>query len=579
MPTTITLTPTLTLSVANRSMPQSSIESVWSSINQHTRATGRTSTISIMDGSEQLRLWQLTPEGERTELPVPEVPTGEQADFSLSLSPWKMSVPRPEGPAVHQVSTLAVARAQAVEAATAGDVDLILQTAGTDDDKAETVSPVSPEVIEATQELEDDDDLWDELEDEEDPQQEKATRRRRRLLVTGACTLGAVVLTGAGLGTWAHLATPSSEQAQPAAAAPTTASPTPSSAPSSAAPVTSAAQAPTGFSGTASWEVVGATDQSAGLSWSGRQSAAVSGRTLNVVSTESGDLIDSLTLPQTTSGAPMPLADPDSDGGVIIEADNAVMTWGPDDDVIETEIPDDRRLVMRGSTAFTVPQNQDTRPESIELITPSGTTEVISPGQSSSPIALSDDGFLWASATDGGTLIRADFTGEETDSTRLIGPSSGTTIAQWLGASDDYAAAIWANDGSGSILAIHDAETGEVVDTEDLGTSPAGLRIAPSHDGQYLLAGSTLLDLGTGSISEPVEDMSTTSRDVTAVPGGWTATDTEGGSMFISTTGDTVQAPTETETLLGLADTDDIVVNNRGALAAYPPAPETETAQ
>lgn len=578
MPTTITLTPTLTLSVANRSMPQSSVESVWSSINQHIRATGRTSTISVMDGSEQLRLWQLTPEGERTELPVPELPTGEQADFSLSLSPWLMSVPRPEGSEVHQVSTLAVARAQAVDAATAGQVELILLTAGTDEDKAETVSPLSPQVIEATEEL-DDDDLWAELEDEDDPQQDKTTRRRRWLLVAGACTLGAVVLTGAGLGTWAHLTTPSSEQAPSAAPAPVTASPTPSSAPSSAAPVTSTAQAPLGFSGTASWEAVGATDQSAGLSWSGRHSAAVSGRTLNIVSTESGDLLDSLALPQTTSGAPMPLAGPGSEGGVIIEADDAVMTWGPDDDVIETEIPDDRRLVMRGSTAFTVPQNQDTRPESIELITPSGTTEVTSPGESSSPIGLSDDGFLWAAATDGGTLIRADFNGEETESTRLIGPSSGTTIAQWLGASDDYAVAIWANDGSGSILAIHDAETGEVVDTEDLGTSPAGLRIAPSHDGQYLLAGSTLLDLGTGSIGEPVEDMSTTSRDVTAVPGGWTATDTEGGSMFISTAGDTVQAPTETETLLGLAETDDIVVNNRGALAAYPPAPETTSAQ
>lgn len=579
MTTTITLTPTLTLSVADRRMPQPSIEAVWAAIAQHTRATGRASTIAVLDGAEQLRLWQLNADGARAQLERQPGSTTEIADFRLLLSPWMMSVPRETGPEIHEVSTLTVARAQASEAATAGDVDLILQTAGTDEDTAETISPIGPEAITATQEPEEEEDLFDELADDEDVTPDEATRRFRRRAIIGGSALAlflGVSMTAAG---WTMFAGPgpSATTAAPTPAPTATDEPT-ATDPSTAAPVRSEALPPAGFSGTPTWEVVGATDQSSGLSWTGKEAAAVSGRTLDIVDTDSGDLLESETLPRTPEAGPYPLASTTDEGGILLPGEDSVMTWSPEAGLKDTELPEDHRLVVRGTTVFTVPHNDDTRPDAIQLVTPEGLEEITSPGNSAAPIGMSqDDGFLWASSTDGGTLIRASDSGEVEDSTRLIGPSSGTTISQWLGATDDYAAAIWANDGSGSILTIHDAETGKVVKTQELGSSSsAGLRIVPTHDDSHLLVGSTPINLSTGSIADPVEDLSSTNRSVRAVPGGWLAASSEGTPLLISPEGEVQSSPSEAEALLGIADSGDLVVDHRGALAAFTPAPDTE---
>ena len=106
VPTTITLTPTLTLSVGDRRMPQQRVEDVWSSIAQHTRATDRPATIAVMDGSETLRVWELRPDGSKALLDHESL---EAPDFRLLLSPWTMAVPLDNGPDHREVSTLAVA--------------------------------------------------------------------------------------------------------------------------------------------------------------------------------------------------------------------------------------------------------------------------------------------------------------------------------------------------------------------------------------------------------------------------------------------------------------------------------------
>ncbi|KAA9393002.1 hypothetical protein FCK90_14455 [Kocuria coralli] len=561
-------------------MPQSTIKDVWSAIAQHTRATGRASTIVVLDGSEQLRLWRLAPDGARTQLDVEPGARTETADFTLSLSPWMMSVPRANGPDVREVSTLAVARAQAGEAATAGGVELILQTAGTDADTAETVAPAQPETIEAIQDLQDEEaDLFDELADDEpEAAPDEYTRRFRRRAIIGGTALALFLGCSLAAGGWALVA--GTPQAPPAAA-PTTAAPSPNESqatddPSRAAPIESQAQAPAGFSGTATWEVIGATDQRSGLSRAGTEAGAVSGRTLDLVDTDSGELLESLTLPHTPAGGPYPLASPTSQGGMMLPADGSVMTWSPSSGLMDIELPEDHRLVTRGTTAFTVPQNHDTRPEAIQLLTPGGLTEITSPGGSSSPIGPAEEGFLWASNSDGGTLIRATNEGEVEDQTRLIGPASNTTISQWLGANDDYAAAIWANNGTGSTMTIHDAETGRVVDSLDMGSTGAGagLRIVPSHEGDHLMVGARMVDLSTGRIGEQVEGISTSNRSLRAVPGGWIASQTDGTPMLISTDGQVQASPAPSESLLGIADSGDLVVDQRGALAAFTPAPD-----
>lgn len=577
--TIITLTPTLTLSVADRRIQQSSIEAVWSTISQHIRATGRVTTVAVQDGHQVLRLWQLTPDGSRDLLDVDPATGLDTAGFRLILSPWMMTVPYEDGPEVKEVSTLDVARAQVAEAATAGGVDLVLQTSGTDQDTAEIITPTAPEDISAVQDIDDEeDDLFEDLADDEDTGPSPAARRFRRRMIIGGSALSLFLVGSLGAAGWALLHPPQPTE-QPTQAAPQSPSPQPTE---EASPLTSQAIAPAGFSGTPVWEVVGATDQSSAMTSDGEHVGAVSGRALDVVNTKDGDVVDSVTLPASPDSGPQPLGDAD-DGGLIMSTDDRVMTWSREHGLVETEIGEKNRLVRRGTTAFTVPQNDDTRPDALQLVTADGLHEFTSPdGSAAAPIGLArDGGFLWASNAEGGQIIHADDDGKKESSTRLIGPSKGTTISQWLGATQDYAAAIWSNDGSGSVLAIHDTETGEVVDTTDLGSSGAGsgLGIVPSVDGKQLLAGSALLDLDNGHVISTVDVGSSTSQSVEAVPGGWLtapAAHTTTVQTLISPDGDSQVTPESTESLLGLTENGDIVVDNRGAIAKFTAAPETE---
>lgn len=577
--TTITLTPTLTLSVADRRIQQSSIEAVWSTISQHIRATGRVTTVAVQDGHQVLRLWQLSPDGSREMLDIGPTTSADTAGFRLILSPWQMTVPYEDGPEVKEVSTLEVARAQVADAATAGGVDLVLQTSGTDEDSAETISPAGPEDISAVQDIDDeDDDLFEDLADEEDTGPSPAARRFRRRMIIGGSALSLFLVGSLGAAGWAFLHPPQQAQ-QPSQTAPQDPSPQPTE---DAAPISSQAIAPAGFSGTPAWEVVGATDQSSGITSNGEHVGAVSGRALDVVRTQDGEVVDSVTLSAIPDSGPYPLGSADT-GGLLLSTDEQIMTWSPDHGLVETEIGEDNRLVRRGTTAFTVPQNDDTRPDALQLVTTDGLHEYTSPdGSAAAPIAPArNGGFLWASNAEGGQIIHADDSGETRSTTRLIGPSKGTTISQWLGASEDYAAAIWSNDGSGSVLAIHDTETGEVVDTSDLSSSGvgSGLRVVPSVDGMQLLAGSTLLDLDNGHVLGTVDVGSSTSQSVAAVPGGWLtapAAHSSTAQMLISPDGDTQETPESTETLLGLTEAGDIVVDNRGAIAKFAPESETE---
>lgn len=581
MTTTITLTPTLTLYVADRRIMQSSIDAVWATIGQHLRATGRASKIAVLDGTELLRMWELAPDGTRTPSDLDPTTTPEAASFRLTLSPWMMSVPYDSGPGIREVSNLAVARAQAAEAATAGGVELILQTTGTDEDSAQVIEPISPETIAAmqppTEEAEGD--LFDDLVDEDDDTPDEATRRFRRRAIIGGAALSLFLLGSITAGGWAALH--GTEPTPTPSAQPTEAQPEPSTTPEaseSAQEQVPHAIAPDGFSGTPAWEVVGATDQSSGLTWNGQHVGAVSGRALDVVDTETGEVTESVDLPATPESGPYPLRD-GNEGGLLLPAEKRVMTWSTEHGLVESEIGEDDRLVLRGTTAFTVPQNDDTRPDAIQLVTTDGLKEYTSPGSSASPIAPArTGGFLWASSTEGGSLIHAEASGEEESTTRLIGPSEGTTISRWLGATEDYAAAIWANDGSGSILAIHDAETGKVVDTTELGSTGAGagMQIVPSTDGEHLIAGTTRVDLDTGEIGDAIEGVSSTSQAIEAVPGGWVAAQTDGTQMLLSPDGDSQDSPEPTESLLGLTETGDIVVDNRGAIAAFTPELDNE---
>lgn len=583
MTTTITLTPTLTLSVADRRMQQSSIDDVWATIGQHIRATNRVSTIAVTDGHDLLRLWQLSPDGTREPIETDPTTTTVEADFRLLLSPWMMSVPYEDGPELKEVSTLGVARAQAAEAATAGNVDLILQTTGTDNDTSELIEPTAAETITASQDLDAEDDLMDDLADEKATPDE-ATRRFRRRMIIGGSALSLFLLATMTAGGWALLNgpdTPESQtsQTQDQAASTASASPEPTESATALAPQ---AIAPAGFSGTSDWEVVGATDQSSGMTGNGEHVGAVSGRALDVVSTHDGKVTSSVTLPATPDGGPYPLGH-GKNSGLLIPTKDRIITWSEDDGMVESKIGKDNRLVLRGSSAFTVPQNDDSRPDAIQLVTTDGLREYTSPdGSAAAPIAPArSGGFLWASREDGGRLIHAEATGEETSSTRLIGPAKGTTISQWIGANENYVAAIWANDGSGSVLAIHDAETGKVVDTEDLGSTGAGasMRIVPSTDGRQLIAGSTLIDLETGKVIGPVDVGTSTTQGIQAVPGGWVtdpAAHTDSPQTLISPDGDTQDSPETTESLLGLTEDGALVVDNRGAIAAFTPDPETE---
>lgn len=577
--TTITLTPTLTLSVADRRIQQSSIEAVWSTISQHIRATGRVTTVAVQDGHQVLRLWQLTPDGSREMLDVDPATSLDTAGFRLILSPWLMTVPYEDGPEVKEVSTLDVARAQVAEAATAGGVDLVLQTSGTDQDTSEIIAPTAPEDITAVQDIDDEDeDLFEDLADEEDDGPSPAARRFRRRMIIGGSALSLFLIGSLGAAGWAFLHPPQSTE-QPTQAASQESSPQPTE---EAEPISSQAIAPAGFSGTPAWEVVGATDQSSGMTSDGEHVGAVSGRALDVVNTKDGEVVDSVTLPASPDSGPHPLGNADA-GGMMLSTDDRIMTWSPDHGLVETKIGEKNRLVRRGTTAFTVPQNDDTRPDTLQLVTTDGMHTYKSPdGSAAAPIGpVRNGGFLWASNAEGGQIIHAQDTGKKTSSMRLIGPSKGTTISQWLGASQDYAAVIWSNDGSGSVLAIHDTETGEVVDTTDLGSSGvgSGLRIVPSVDGKQLIAGSNLLDLDTGHVIGTVDVGFSTSQSVEAVPGGWItapAAHTSTVQTLISPDGDSQETPESTEALLGLTESGDIVVDNRGAIAKFTPESEPE---
>lgn len=574
MTTTITLTPTLTLSVGDRRIPQQRIDDVWSSIAQHTRATDRPATIAVVDGFETLRVWELSPDGSRTLLDSSPV---EPTDFRLLLSPWSMAVPLDDGPDYREVSTLAVALTQAEAAARAGNVEIILQTIGTDHDDAKSIDPTPTDEIVAQRDVDDDapDDLMDDLADD-DESASATKRKKRRRLVVGSSAAAVLVLAGLGFGARALL---SNDEPQ-ASSAPETQqpqdTPTPTDAPTSPAPIQNQAIAPSGFSGTPTWEVVGATDQSSGMSRSGDHIGAVSGRTLDIVNTDDGKPTDSLTLSAAIDGEIYPL-NGGGQGGLLLPGDDRIMTWSQKDGLVDTEISDDDRLIVRGATAFTVPQRDDVRPDEIQFVTTDGLRTYKSPGSSASPIAPAhDEGFLWASSTEGGSLVHAGADGEELSSTRLIGPSDDATISQWLGATDDFNAAIWSEGSSGGVLAIHDAETGKIVETHDLTSVSSSMRVVPSIDGKQLLAGTTPVNLATADIGSPVSGLSTSDRTIIAVPGGWIATQTDGTSVLISPDGKTLQSPSSAEDLLGLTDSGDIVVDYRGALAAFAPDPETE---
>ncbi|MBZ6376769.1 MAG: hypothetical protein LBE67_17840 [Kocuria palustris] len=568
MPTTITLTPTLTLSVGDRRMPQQRVEDVWSSIAQHTRATDRPATIAVMDGSETLRVWELRPDGSKALLDHESL---EAPDFRLLLSPWTMAVPLDNGPDHREVSTLAVAHAQAEEAARAGAVEIVLQTIGTDLDAAETIDPSPTDEITAQQEVDDvaadDDDLMDDLSDDNDVAAQAKTKKRRRL-VLGSSAAAVLVLAGLGLGTHAMLTND-----EPAAApAPETQAPEEAGTedPATPAPIQNQAIAPAGFSGTPTWEVVGATDQSSGLTWDGEHIGAISNRALDIVAAEDGEITDSLTLPAALDSTPRPLRD-GAQGGLLLLAEGRVMTWSQDHGLVDSKISDDDRLIVRGGTAFTVPQRDDVRPDEIRVVTTDGLKKYTSPSSSASPIGPAHNaGYLWASSAEGGSLIHAEASGKEISTTRLIGPSDDATISQWLGATNEHAAVIW-SEGSTGVIAIHDAESGQVVETHDLTSSSSSMQVVPSSDGQQLLAGTTPIDLDMAQIGSPVGNLSTSNRAIIAVPGGWIATQTDGTSVLISPDGSTTAAPSSAEDLLGLADPGDIVVDHRGALAAFAP--------
>lgn len=578
MTTTITLTPTLTLTVADRRIKQTSIDSVWSTITQHVRATGRAAQVAVLDGSNLLRLWRIAPDGTKTAVDVDPTQPPTESAFRLMLSPWMMSVPYESGPDVREVSTLDVARAQAAEAAAAGSVELILQTAGTDEDTAEVIAPQGPEDITATQSIVDDealddsDDLMDDLADDEagtDPR----TRKKRRRLVLGGSALSLFLLGGLGLAGWSMLQSPQAAAPQPTET--TSPAPTPETTEPARA-FQPEAIAPAGFSGTPAWEVVGATDQSSSMTSTGKHVGAVSGRALDVVNTENGEIAESMSLPQTPQIGPYPLGDAE-EGGLLMATDTRVMTWSEDHGLVETEISEDDRLVQRGAVSFVVPHNDDTRPDTLRLVTTDGLREYTSPdGSSAAPIAPArDGGFLWASSAEGGSLIHADAAGESESTTRLIGPVKDATIFQWIGATEDYAVAVWANDGSSSMLAIHDAETGEVVDTQDLSSGVgSGLRVVPSVDGRHLVAGSTLVDLEAGEVAGTVDIGSSSSQSVVAVPGGWLAAQSDGTQFLISPDGDSLDSPEATEALLGLTENGNVVADNRGAIAAFTPDSE-----
>lgn len=569
MPTTITLTPTLTLSVGDRRMPQQRVDDVWSSIAQHTRATDRPATIAVMDGSETLRVWELRPDGSK--MLIDHAPS-EPTDFRLLLSPWTMAVPLEDGPDHREVSTLAVAHAQAEEAARAGNVEIILQTIGTDQDNAVAIDPTPTDEITAQQDVDElvEDDLMDDLADE-DEAAAQAQRKKRRRLVLGSSAAAVLVLAGLGLGAHAMLSDP-----EPATTtSPETQAPEPTATPSQEsaepAPIQNQAIAPAGFSGTATWEVVGATDQSSGMTWSGEHIGAVSGRTLDIVTAEDGEITDSVTLPAALDAGPYALHD-GGQGGLLLPAEGRVMTWSQDHGLVDTKISSENRLVVRGGTAFTVPQRDDVRPDKIQVVTTDGLAPYKSPGSSASPIAPAhNEGFLWASSAEGGSLIHAAADGKKISTTRLIGPSDRATISQWLGATDDYAAVIWSEGSSGGVITIHDAETGQIVETHDLDSSSNSMRVVPSYDGKQLLAGTTPIDLDAAEIGSPVSGLSTSDRAIVAVPGGWIASQTDGTSVLIAPDGDALPAPSTAEKLLGIADSGDIVVDHRGALAAFAP--------
>ncbi|ROZ62083.1 hypothetical protein EDL96_11525 [Kocuria soli] len=562
-------------------MNQSSIDPVWATITQHIRATGLVSKIAVLDGNELLRMWQLSPDGTRTQLEIVPTTTPDEAEFRLLLSPWLMSVPYEDGPDVREVSTLSVARAQATDAATAGNVNLILQTTGTDEDTSELIEPSVPETVTAPQALDDEpeDDLFEELADG-DTGPSEAQRKFRRRAILGGSALGLFLLGSVSAAGWALFNAPGTSPESTPEAAATSSAPSATPEPSeSATALVSQALPPAGFSGTPSWEVVGATDQSSGMTWNGAHVGAVSGRALDVVETDSGEIAESVTLPTPPTTGPAPLRDGD-DGGMLLATDDRVMTWSQEHGLVDSEIGEDDRLVLRGTTAFTVPQNDDVRPDALQLVTTDGFHEIVSPDSSAAPIGPTrNGGFLWATNDEGGTLLLANEDGEEESSTRLIGPSENTTISQWLGASEDYAAAIWANDGSGSVIAVHDAETGKIVDTYEMGTTGAGagMRIVPSTDGQQLVAGSTLIDLDTGKIEGSVSAGSSTTQTVETVPGGWTSTASDGTQTLIGPDGESLESPETTESLLGLTESGEIVVDHRGAIAAFTPATEGES--
>lgn len=580
MADTITLTPTLTLVVAGQHQSHETIEDIWSAIAQHVRATRAPSVVPVLDGAQRVRSWRVALDGTRSK--IENADTAMDA-FAIQLSPWEMTVPTNQGAVTREVSTLEVARAQAQEAATAGDTEIILQIAGTDADTAETITPEPPEAEDsATEPSEaaddaDEDDLLAGLADEDSengptPQQ----RRTRRRVLIGGGALSLVLVASLGLAGWSVVASP-----DPAPQPTQTASPSDTS---TAAVQNSDAVAPEGFSGTPQWSVVGATDQSSSLSWAGKHVGAVSGTGLNIVDAKTGQLQKTITLPHAPEQGPIPLADPDTEGGLLMATENSVMTWSPVRGFKSTNISTKDRLIMRGPVAFTVPQTDDVRPKTVKLVTTNGLVTYKTPGSSASPIVpIREGGFLWASGSNGGSLVTAGKDGRVRHSTRLIGPNKNMTISRWIGATEKHAAVIWTskNSTSGStenVLVVHDAKTGKVVNTQPLGMAgtTSNLRVVPSLDRNIWLAGNTPVNLETGKIESKLSALSESDAQVRAVPGGWVGTNNEGRSVFLPLDGKPTSSPVEKETLLGAPEPGELIVDHRGTIAAFTSTPTNQ---
>lgn len=560
----------LSLRAAGTVLDVAGMNEVWSATAQHARATGQPVTLSVLDGSTTLRTWSIAPHGERTQLER----TPAASTFTLHLAPWVMTVPSEAGPVEREVSTLSVARQQAEDAATSQNHDFTVAVTGADLDDVQVISP-RPVVM-----VEDDEDELDSLEelfaDEADAQDPKATagalsaflrKHRKPLIISSAAGAALFIgLVGGGILLANSTTNPSESAAAAAAQSPdTTSSPR----------IQTAAEAPAGFSVNAAWAADGATDQRSALTPSGSVIGTVSGRVLNIIDAETGEVRDTVHLPVKPDTAPVGFQDARGSGeGLVMTGGTTLMIWTAGDGLTTHTTSEKEALQVTGPTVIAVPKSTSTRPDAIRLLHGKDFETWKSPGTGASPITPVDGGMLWASSVDGGTLVTADAEGKTKSSTRLVGPSPSAKISRWLGASEKFVAVTWSETGREPVLALHAADTGEVVDTTSMGSGTAtSTRAVLGLEKTVMLVGSTPVDLDTGRIGTRTEDLPSTTDAAKAVPGGWLLRAQDGTETIVTSRGSTIISPTSTETLVGLTGEDSVVVDHRGALARFDPAP------